>query len=156
MEVLFHKACSVSLAAGPQESALLPSCLTKNLPSITTEAPHTGTPSPPTLARSKPRSGMPRWGQAGVTRTAVPRGGAREGTTGPGLWHLGCGCWARALFGEALAGWIQATSEAALVGEAVAAWRRGEPPGLAQPCPGQPTLGSGPSALAFWAVWPQP
>lgn len=31
-----------------------------------------------------------------------------------------------------------------------------EPPSLAQPCPGQPTLGSGPSALAVWAVWPQP
>lgn len=55
------------------------------------EVPHTGTPSPPTSARSKPRPVMPRWGQAGVTRAAVPRGEAGEGTMGPGLWHLGCG-----------------------------------------------------------------
>lgn len=91
MEVLFHKAYSVSLAAGPQESALLPSCPTKSLPSITPRVPHTGTPRPPTSARSKPRPVMPRWGQAGVTRAAVPRGEAGEGTMGPGLWHLGCG-----------------------------------------------------------------
>lgn len=77
-----------SWASGIGFAAFLPH---QNLPSITTGAPHTGTPSPPTLARSKPRPGMPRWGQAGVTRTAVPRGGAGEGTMGPGLWHLGCG-----------------------------------------------------------------
>lgn len=56
---------------------------------------------------------------------AVPRGGAREGATGPvasGLWLR-----AEALSGEALAGSTQATSEAAHVGEAVAARGRGEP-----------------------------
>ena len=54
---------------------------------------------------------------------------------------------ARALSGEPLAGWSQATSEAAHVGEAVTARGRGspEPPSLAQPRPGQP-------ALAIWPV----
>lgn len=54
---------------------------------------------------------------------------------------------ARALSQEALAGWSQATSEAAHVGEAVTARGRGspEPPSLAQPRPGQP-------APAIWPV----
>lgn len=76
------------LAAGPQESALLPSFLARSLPSTTRRAPHTGTPRPLTSARSKPRPGVPRWDPAGVTRAAVPRGGAGEEQRACGIWAV--------------------------------------------------------------------
>lgn len=78
MEVFFHKAGSVSpdsWASGIGFAAFLPH---QEPPIHNHRSPTHWDPSPPTLARSKTRPGMPRWGQAGVTRAAVPRGGAWE------------------------------------------------------------------------------
>lgn len=60
MEVLSHKACSVSpgsWASGIGLAAFLPH---QGLPATTTEAPHAGTPSLPGPARSKLEPGIPQ------------------------------------------------------------------------------------------------
>lgn len=150
-KILFHKACSVSPAAGPQESALLPSCPTKSLPSSGTGAP---TLEPPALLLQlgeSPGQGCP--GGADQGRAAVPRVGSRGGIHRPvasGLWLKG-----RSPVWEG----VSRTDSDHIRGGCHRGSRgvgSPEPPSLVQPCPGQPTLGSGPSALAFWAVWPQP
>lgn len=124
-------------AAGPQEWTLLPSCPTKSLPSTTAGAPHPGTPARPLQLRASSGRGCPGGAKQGHQANSST-GGAGEGTTG--LWLRG-----RSLSGEALTGWIPATSEAALMGKRSLCGGVGspEPPSLAQPCPGQPTLGSG-------------
>lgn len=115
--------------------------------------PH-GDPTLPFQRRASSGQGARR-GHAGVTRPAVPE-------VGPGREQQAHGIRAVAEgpepAGAASAGWTQATPEAALIGEAVAVWGRGEPraaqPGAALSWPGHP--GVWPSALAFWAVRPQP
>lgn len=121
---------------------LLPSCPTKGLPSTPAEAPHVGTPSLPVPARSKPGLAVPQVrpsrGHQGSNCKRVSWGGDNRAG---GIWAVTDG--PGPLSGEALAGSVQATSEAAHVGEAVAARGRGspEPPSLAQPRPSQPTRG---------------
>lgn len=88
MEVLFHKACSVPLAAGPQELASLPSCPTKGLPSTTAEAPRAGTPSLPVPARSKPRPGVPQVRPSRGHRGSNSKRGSQGGD------NRACGIWA--------------------------------------------------------------
>lgn len=154
MKILFHKAGSVSrqLASGLHLVAFLPH---QEPPIHNRGSPTRWDPSPPTSAESKLRPGVPGWGQAGVTRPQFQRGsqGRSNGPVASGRRPMG-----RSPSGEALAGWIRATSEAALIGAAVTVWGRGEPrasrPGAALSCPAHP--GVWPSALAFWAVRPQP
>lgn len=68
----------------------LPSCPTKDLPPPTAETPYARSPSPPALARSKPRPGMPQVrpsrGHQNSSSEKVSRAASRQGP-----WHLGCG-----------------------------------------------------------------
>lgn len=140
-EDLFHKACSVSrqLASGINVVAFLPH---QEPPVHNRRSPPHEDPSPPTSADSKLRPGCPGGAKQGSPGQQFQSGsqGRNNRPVASGLWLMG-----RSLSGEALAGWIQATSEAALIGEAVIVWGHGEPraSSLAQPSPGQPTLGSG-------------
>lgn len=105
-------------------------------------------PQPPYFSWEQARA---RDAQVGPSRAGrrFQEEGAEEGWTGP--WRLDCGRRAGAPSGKALAGRIQTTPEAAVVGEAVTAWGRGEPrapqPGAALSWPAQPgvwpLLGSG-------------
>lgn len=141
-------------AAGPQESTLLPSCPTKSLPSTTPGATHTGTSALPLQLGASSGQGCPVEPNRGHQANSSKRGsqGGNHGPVASGLWPM-----SGSLSGEVLAGWIQATSEAALIGEAVTVWGCGEPrasqPGTALSWAAHP--GVWPCALAFWAVRPQ-
>lgn len=89
-EALLHKACSVSpgqLHLRNRPSAVLPH---RGLPPTTAEAPHAGAPSPPTLARSKPRPGMPQVRPSWGHQSSSSKKGSQAGTTGPLVSGL---CW---------------------------------------------------------------
>ena len=114
-------------------------------------------PSPPTLARSKPRPGMPQVRPSRGHRAAVLGGGAGAGTTGPlasGLWLMGqSSVWGGISRMES--GHIRGSSCRGS-GHCTGAW--GAPSLPAWRCLVLASLpwGPGPSAPAFWAVWPQP
>lgn len=89
-EALLHKACSVSpgqLRLRNRPSAVLPH---RGLPPTTAEAPHARTPSPPTLARNKPRPGMPQVRSSRGHQSSSFKKGSQAGTTGPLASGL---CW---------------------------------------------------------------
>lgn len=87
----FTKPALSPLAAGPQESAFLPSCPTKSLPVTTAGAPYTL--GPPSLRlETSPGQGCP-----GAAKQRSPgqqfQEGELGGNDGPAC-SIGCGCWA--------------------------------------------------------------
>lgn len=138
----FTKPALSPLAAGPWDSAALPSCPTKGLPSTRAETPHARTPSPPTPARSKPRPGMPQVRPSRGHQSSSSRRGNRAGTAGPmasGLWLWD---WSPVWGGISR---MESRPHLRRLTSGKQSLRGGmgspEPPSLAQPCPGQPVPG---------------
>lgn len=148
-KMLFHKARSVSrqLASGTGFVAFLPG---QEPPIHNRRSPTHWAPAPPLQLVASPGQGSP--------------GGAKQGSPGqqfqegrPGREQRACGVGAVAdglepcLGRRLLAGWIRATSEAALIGEAVTAWGAWGAPSL--PAWRSLVLASPPWGLAL-LLWP--
>lgn len=153
MKLLFHKAGSVSrqLASGLDLVAFLPH---QEPPIHNRGSPTCWDPSLPLQLRASSGQGCPGRAKQGHQAT-VPKGE-------PGKEQGACGIWAAADGPEPVWGGVSRMDPGHIRGSshraAVAVWGRGEPrasrPGAALSCPAHP--GVWPSALAFWAVRPQP